>query len=183
MTPSGRPTAPELQALLQDASLAGKWTLDTSKTTFGLRTRHTWRMLPLNGVFRQVSGGGTVSADGQVTGTIAVAAESIDTKNSTRDKHLRSADFFEVSKYRDITFTVGRITPAGDDVTVTGNLTVRDQTRPVSFPARVSVIGANEVSIDAEIQVNRADFGLTWNWMGIAAMKNTIIAHAVFRRS
>jgi polyisoprenoid-binding protein YceI len=47
----------------------------------------------------------------------------------------------------------------------------------------VSVIGANEVSIDAEIQVNRADFGLTWNWMGIAAMKNTIIAHAVFRRS
>jgi polyisoprenoid-binding protein YceI len=183
MTPSGQPTGPGLQALLQDASLAGKWTLDAAKTTIGLRTRHTWRMLPLKGVFRQATGDGTISADGQATGTIAVAAASIDTKNSTRDKHLRSADFFEVSKYRDITFAVDRITPAGDHVTVTGSLTVRDRTRPVSFPARVSVIGTDEVSLDAEIPVNRADFGLTWNWMGIAAMKNTIIAHAVFRRS
>jgi polyisoprenoid-binding protein YceI len=183
MTPSGRPTAPELQALLQDAGLAGKWTLDPAKTTIELRTRHTWRMLPLKGMFRQATGDGTISADGQVAGTLAVAAASIDTKNSTRDKHLRSADFFDVSNYRDITFIADRVTPADDHVTVTGSLTVRDRTRPVTFPARVSVMGIDEVSLDAEIQVNRADFGLTWNWMGIAAMKNTIIAHAVFRRS
>ena len=182
MAPSGQLTAPALQALLRDASLAGDWTLDPAQTTIGLKTRHTWGMAPLNGVFHQVSGDGTISPARQVTGQIAVAAASIDTKNRKRDEHLRSADFFEIDAFRDITFTVDRITPASDQVTVTGSLTVRGRTRPVSFPARVSVFGADQVWLDAEVQINRADFGLTWNWMGIAAMKNTITVHAVFGR-
>lgn len=180
MTPSEQLTTPAPQALLHDASLAGKWILNTSKSTIGLTTRHTWGMAPLKGVFRQVTGEGTLSPAGQATGRIAVAAASIDTKNKRRDEHLRSADFFEVSTYPDITFTVDRITPASDHVTVTGSLTVRGRARPISFPARVSVLGGDEVWLDAEIQINRADFGLTWNWLGIASMKNRITAHAVF---
>ncbi len=182
MAPSGQLAAPALQALLQDASLAGDWTLDASKTTIGLKTRSMWGMAPVKGVFRQAAGQGSVTRDGLVSGTIAVAAASIDTKNKKRDEHLRSADFFEVSQHRDITFTIDRITPAGDAVTVTGKLTVRGRTRPLSFPARVSVFGGDEVWLDAEVQVDRADFGLTWNQLGMASMKNTITVHAVFSR-
>ena len=50
----------------------------------------------------------------------------------------------------------------------------------VTFPATVLVLGSGEVRLDTEIRVNRADFGLTWNQMGMASMKNTITVHAVF---
>ena len=72
--------------------------------------------------------------------------------------------------------------PSGQGVTVSGSLTVRDRTRPVTFDAKVSVISDGEIALDAEIQVNRSDFGLTWNQMGMASMHNTIIVHAVFTR-
>jgi polyisoprenoid-binding protein YceI len=180
MAPSGQLTAPDLQALLQDASLAGDWTLDPAKSTIGLKSRSMWGLVPVKGVFREVTGHGTVSPAGEVSGTITVAAASVDTKLKKRDDHLRSADFFEVSEYPDITFTVDRIAPASDAVTVSGQLTVHGQTRPVSFPARVSVSGGDEVWLDGDVHVNRADFGLTWSQLRMASMKNTITVHAVF---
>jgi polyisoprenoid-binding protein YceI len=132
-------------------------------------------------VFREVTGNGTVSAAGEVTGTITVAARSVDTKNKKRDEHLRSAEFFDAANHPDITFTVDGIKPGNGGVRVTGSLTVRDQTRPVSFDATVSSADG-ETWLDGEIQVNRADFGLTWNQMGMASIRNTITVHAVFTR-
>jgi polyisoprenoid-binding protein YceI len=96
--------------------------------------------------------------------------------------HLRSADFFEAGKYPSITFTVQKVTPVSDGVTVTGSLTVRDRTQPVSFGATVSTFDGDELWLDAELKVNRADYGLTWNQMGMASMQNTIVIHAVFTR-
>jgi polyisoprenoid-binding protein YceI len=182
MAPSGQMTASALQALLQDAKLTGSWTLDPSRSEIRLRSKSMWGMAPVKGVFRQVAGEGTVSAAGQVTGTVTVAAESIDTKNKKRDTHLRSADFFDVGNHPSIVFRVDGIKPASEGVTVTGSLTVRDRTRPVSFGATVSSSDGDEVWLDAEVQVNRADFGLTWNQMGMVSMNNTIAIHAVFTR-
>jgi polyisoprenoid-binding protein YceI len=181
MSLSGQLTSQALQALRQGGKLAGSWTLDPARSQVLLRTRHTWGLRPLDGVFRQVTGSGMVSAAGDVTGTITVAAGSIDTKNKMRDRHLRSADFFDVATHPDFTFAVDGVTPANGGVRVTGNLTVRGRTRPVSFDAKASAVDG-EVWLDGEIPVNRADFGLTWNLMGIASMNNTIIVHAVFTR-
>ena len=111
-----------------------------------------------------------------------MAAGSIDTKNSTRDRHLRSADFFDVATHPDLTFAVDGVAPADGGVRVTGRLTIRGRTRPASFDATVSATG-DEVRLDGKLQVNRADFGLTWNRMGIASMDNTIVVRAVFTRS
>ena len=136
----------------------------------------------MNGVFGEVSGNDIVSADGEVSGTVTVAAASIDTKKTRRDTHLRSADFFDSGKYPDITFTVDDIGLSGRGVTVTSALTVRDRTRPLSFDAATSVPGDAGVWFDAEINVNRADFGFTWNQMGLVSMINTLTVHAVFTR-
>ena len=182
MAPSGQMDAPALQALLKDAALTGTWTLDPSKSTVGLRSKSMWGLAPVKGVFRQVSGQGTVSPAGDVSGTVTVSAASIDTKNKKRDTHLRSDDFFDSDTYPDITVTVNQARPSGQGVTVSGSLTVRDRTRPVTFDAKVSVISDGEIALDAEVQVNRSDFGLTWNQMGMASMHNTIIVHAVFTR-
>ena len=79
MTPQEQLTTSALQALVQDGTLAGSWTLDPGRSQVQLETRHTWGLRPLHGVFGQVTGNGTVTAAGQVTGTFTVAAGSIDT--------------------------------------------------------------------------------------------------------
>jgi len=182
MAPSGQMNTPELQAMLKDAALTGNWTLDASKSTVGLRSKSMWGLAPVKGVFRQVSGQGTVSPTGDVSGTVTVSAASIDTKMKKRDTHLRSADFFDSDTYSDITFTVNQAQPSGQGVTVSGDLTVRDRTRPVTFDATASAVSDSEISLDAEVQVDRSDFGLTWNQMGMASMHNTITVHAVFTK-
>jgi hypothetical protein len=82
--------------------------------------------------FSEVSGNGTISADGEVSGTVAVAAASIDSNVARRDAHLRSADFFGSGNYPDITFTADGTRPSGRGVTVTDALTVRGRTLPCS---------------------------------------------------
>jgi polyisoprenoid-binding protein YceI len=180
--PSGQISAPPLQALLNDRALAGDWVLDPGQSSIGLKNRSAWGLIRASGVFREVSGTGTVSPDGEVSGTVAVASASIDTGNTRRDTHLRSGDFFDSGNHPDITFTVDGIRPSGQGVAVTGALTVRDCTRPLSFDAAVSVYGDGEIWLGAEVHINRADFGLTWNLMGLVSMDNTITIHAVFTR-
>ncbi len=181
MTPQGQPTTSALQALVEDGTLTGSWILDPARSEVRLESRHTWGLRPLHGVFRQVTGNGTVTAAGQVTGTLTVAAGSIDTKNKMRDKDLRSAKLFDIANHPDITYTVDSMQPASRGVQVTGSLTVRGRTRPLSFDAKVSA-AAGEVRLDAEVPVNRADFGLTYSPMRMASLNNTIIVHAVFTR-
>ena len=181
MTPQGQLTASALQALVQGGTLAGSWTLDPARSEVLLETRHTWGLLPLHGVFREVTGNGTVTAAGQVTGTFAVAAGSIETKNKRRDKDLRSAKLFDIANHPDITYIGDGIQPAGGGVQVTGSLSVRGRTRSLLFDAKVSAT-ASEVRLDAEVPVNRADFGLTYSPLRMAPMNNTIVIHAVFTR-
>ena len=179
MTTSGQPTA--LAPLLTEGKLAGSWTLDAARSQVRLASRSMWNLVPVKGVFGEVSGAGTVTAAGEVTGTITIVAGSIDTKVKKRDDHLRSADFFDVARYPDITFSVEGVSPAADGVTVAGSLTVRETSRPVSFGAAVSG-GDSEVTFDAEVPVNRTDYGLTFNQLGMMGTRNTITIHAVFTK-
>lgn len=179
---SGRLTAPPLQALLADAMLAGEWVLDQHRSSIRLRSRVLGGVIRVNGVFRDVRGYGIISPDGAVSGTVTVTTASIDTKNARRDAHLRSADFFGSENNPDITFTADGIRLSGQGVVVTGALAVRDRTKALSFTAEASVRDASEICLDAEARVNRADFGLTWNLLGMVSMNSIITVHAVFSR-
>jgi polyisoprenoid-binding protein YceI len=183
MTTPTQQTQAELRARLTDGSLAGHWTLDPARSTATLRSKSVWGLVSVKGVFHDLEGSGTVSAAGEVTGRVAVAAGSVDTKNAKRDTHLRSADFFLTEQYPAITFSIGAIVPADQGATVSGTLTVRDVSRPLSFPATVAVADGGEVVLDATVPADRSQFGLTWNQMGMASMHSTITIHAVFTRS
>jgi polyisoprenoid-binding protein YceI len=182
MAPSEQITVQALQKLLGGAALAGQWILDPSRSTVSLKNKSMGGLATVKGVFRQITGKGTVSPAGEVSGAITIASASIDTKNSRRDTHLRSADFFDCVNYPDITFTAEGIRPAGQGVTVTGILRVRDRARPLTFEGTAAVPGDGEVWLEAQLHVNQADFGLTWNRMGMVSMNNILTIHAVFTR-
>ena len=180
--PSGQVTVPVVRALLQEGALAGTWALDPGRSGIRLKSK-VMGLISVNGVFREVSGNGTISADGQASGTLTIAAASIDTKNTRRDTHLRSADFFDSGNHPDVTFTADRFRPSGQDVTVSGVLTVHGRARPLSFGAAATFHGDGEIWLDAEVRINRADFGLTWNALGMVPLNSTLTVHAVFTRS
>ena len=66
--PSGQSTAPEVRALLEDGALAGEWVLDPRESSIRLKSK-SMGLVPVNGIFRDVSGNGTISPDGEVSGT------------------------------------------------------------------------------------------------------------------
>lgn len=93
---------------------------------------------------------------------------SINTRNEDRDNHLRSGDFFEVEGYPTIDFVSTSITKDGDDYKVTGDLTIKDVTKPVTFDVEFGGKGVNPWGVEvygyeAEAKINREDFGLTYN--------------------
>jgi len=180
-TPAQQATS-ALQTQLASGALAGSWTLDPGRSTVTLRSKSMWGLAPVKGGFGEVSGRGAVSQAGEVTGRIEIASNSINTHLAKRDTHLRSADFFLSDKYPVITFDLDRLSVTGDGVTAAGTLTVREISKQLSFPATASVAGDGEVVLDATVGVNRADFGMTWNQLGMASSHNTITIHAVFTR-
>ncbi len=98
-----------------------------------------------------------------------VDAASINTRDARRDGHLKSADFFEVEKYPKIIFKSTKVESKGDnEYRVTGNLTIRDVTKEVTFDTEYSgqlkdAYGLQRAGLSAKTSINRKDFGLTWN--------------------
>ncbi len=102
-------------------------------------------------------------------GSFSVETASIDTGVDQRDGHLRSADFFDADTWPTMTFTSTRVeAKGGDDYKVTGDLTIKDVTRPVTFDVEflglyTSMAGARRAGFHASTKINREEFGLTWN--------------------
>lgn len=100
---------------------------------------------------------------------VVIKATSIDTGIENRDKHLRTADFFDVEKYPDITFQSSRIEKKGKQFIAHGPLTVHGVTKDIALP--FTVTGTSEsadktkksVGYSASIVLNRRDYGINWN--------------------
>ncbi len=100
---------------------------------------------------------------------IVIKAASIDTRIEDRDKHLRSADFFDVQKYPEITFKSTKIKSTGKDTyDVSGNLTMRGVTREITLPVTFLGFikdprGSQRGGFSTETKLNRKDYGINWN--------------------
>ncbi len=183
MTSEAQPTDGAPQSKLADGSLAGLWTLDPARSSVALRSKSMWGLVPVKGTFGQVSGAAEIAAGGTASGTITVGAASIDTKMAARDKHLRSPDFFDTENHPEITFSASEISLTDDGATVAGSLQVRGQTRPLSVPVRITAPDANTLQVDAEIEIDRSDFGLTWKGPFGASTHNTLPIRVVFTKN
>ncbi|OYN89381.1 YceI family protein [Parenemella sanctibonifatiensis] len=149
-------------------TIAGTYVIDPSHSELSFTARHAM-VTKVRGTFNDISGTATTEANLQNARIeVKVGVESINTRSADRDGHLKSADFFDVAQYPNITFVSTDVQGSGDTLTVTGNLTIKDVTKPVTIDFEVSgpatdPFGNERIGAEGAIEVNRKDFGLTWN--------------------
>ena len=141
---------------------------DKSHTLVGFRIRH-W-LTKVEGRFRDFEGRILLDRSKPETSKVDVTiqAASIDTSAESRDKHLRSADFFDVEKYPTITFVSTKVAPKGKDLyEVTGDLTLHGVTKTITIPVRhtgfLNLGKQEKAGFELTIPINRKDFGIGWN--------------------
>jgi polyisoprenoid-binding protein YceI len=153
----------------REIPVAGEYTIDPAHTAVEFVGRHLM-ITKVRGRVPDVSGTITIDEDPERSHVeVELMVASLETGNADRDAHLRSPDFFNVDKYPTITFKSTKV-DAGKSGTwaVTGDLTVRDVTRPVTLQvdfdgANASPMGDERIAFSAATDVDREDWGLTWN--------------------
>ena len=149
--------------------ITGDYTIDTSHSRLGFVARHAM-VTKVRGQFGAFEGTARIDeanpSASKVDLTIQVA--SVDTGSADRDGHLKSGDFFDVETYPTITFTSTEVKRDGADWAVTGDLTIKDVTKPVTIEfeqtgSAVDPFGNTRVGFEGETTINRKDWGLTWN--------------------
>ena len=170
--------------LLSSPEAAGLWTLDSNRSSFTFKNKTMWGLANVKGKFSTFSGDGQLAPDGNVSGRIDIKAASLATGIRKRDDDLRSAKFFDVEHYPDITVTVSAVDPAeGDDVNVHAELSIRGNTVALPLRARATVLDDQAVQLSATTTVDREQLGVSGNMAGMVAQTTTLIADAVFRRA
>jgi polyisoprenoid-binding protein YceI len=171
----GGPAAVEAGAQARETKVAyapipgGDYKIDPAHSIIGFAVRHleiNW----VEGRFKDFEG--TIHYDDKDVTKSSVEftakVESIDTGVAPRDKHLRTADFFEVEKYPTLSFKSTRVERKGKDAYVlSGDLTMKGVTKPVQLPFKIT--GAvkdpwsnTRIGIEAQTKVNRRDFGINY---------------------
>jgi polyisoprenoid-binding protein YceI len=156
-------------ALAGSALATDSFSIDKSHSDVSFKVRHL--VSNVTGRFGEFDG--IIEVDFQNLNASSVQfsidAASIDTDNEDRDKHLRSADFFDVEKYPEITFTSSKITKMDDNTfAVTGTFTMhgvsKTLTIPVTYLGEVKdPWGTTKAGYELATTLNRKDFGISWN--------------------
>ncbi|MCX4781264.1 YceI family protein [Streptomyces sp. NBC_01264] len=152
------------------AALTGDYVIDASHSSIGFTVRHAM-VTNVRGTFADHEG--SLRLDGtdpsRSTATIDVKIASVDTGIADRDGHLRGGDFFDAETFPLMTF---RSTEArqlgGDTYRITGELTIKDVTRPLSIDlefggSATDVYGNERIGFEGSAEILRSDWGLTWN--------------------
>lgn len=147
---------------------AGDYNLDPMHCVVGFSIRHleiNW----VEGRFKDVSGTIHYNDADPTKSSVSykTKVDSIDTGIEMRDKHLKTADFFDAAKYPEISFQSTKVERASDHYTMFGDLTLHGVTRPISFPftltgAVTDPWGNTRIGIRGTTKINRQDYGMTY---------------------
>jgi polyisoprenoid-binding protein YceI len=148
---------------------AGTYELDPSHTTAAFTARHLM-VSKVRGRFASVRGTIEIGDDpAESSVVVTIDAASIDTRDDTRDEHLRSADFLHVENHPTLEFRSRSVTPTSPGTwAVDGDLTIRGESRPVRLDVTLEGVvtdpwGNQRAGFSASTEIDREDWGLTWN--------------------
>jgi polyisoprenoid-binding protein YceI len=146
----------------------GTWNLDASHSEIGFSVRHAG-ISKVRGKFLEATAVATVGSDLSGTSvTATIQASSFNSGDANRDGHVKGADFFDVETFPELTFVSTSISGSGETYELSGDLTIRGITRPVTFETEfngvaVDPFGATRAGFSGQTIISRKDFGLTWN--------------------
>ncbi|GAB3582382.1 YceI family protein [Hymenobacter daeguensis] len=155
-------------AMSETTATATKWTLDPTHSEVQFKIKHLV-ISTVTGSFKSFEGSmqsdGNTFENAQVEFSLNV--DSIDTNQEQRDGHLKSEEFFDAAKFPTIKFESTSFVKDGDGYKVTGNLTMKDVTKPVTLEAEyggtaVDFYGNTKAGFEVTGKINRKEFGLTW---------------------
>jgi polyisoprenoid-binding protein YceI len=145
------------------------WNLDPMHSEVQFKVKHLV-ISTVTGRFNSFTASMEASADDFSDAKVSFSADvdSIDTNNGQRDGHLKSDDFFNAAQYPQLSFVSTKIEKAGSDYKLTGDLTIRDKTLPVTLAVEyggttVDPYGQTKAGFEISGKVNRKDFGLAWS--------------------
>jgi polyisoprenoid-binding protein YceI len=151
-------------------TLTGTYTIDTAHSRVGFVARHAM-VTKVRGAFNEFEGTAVIDGANPENSSVNVTLQvaSVDTRNEQRDGHLRTNEFLDAEKYPTITFTSTAIAyEGGNDFVVTGDLTIKDVTKSISFPlefqgAAKDPFGNDRIGFEGSVVINRKDWGVSWN--------------------
>ena len=146
------------------------WTLDPAHSEVNFKVKHLM-ITNVTGTFKDYDLKVTSADENLQSPTISFTAKtaSIDTGSEQRDQHLRSADFFDAENYPELTFAGNGYEKQGDDTyTLTGDLTIRNITKPVKLDVEFGGLmkdpwGNIKAGFSVTGKINRKDWDLNWN--------------------
>ena len=173
-----------LETLLLDPDMAGVWNLAPERSTITFKIRNMWGLLRVKGRFTEFSGDGQLTNNGAVYGRLDIRAASLRTGIGRRDQHLRSADFFDVERYPEISVVITALEPTtGNAADLRVSFTIKGINEPVTLPVEIAELNDGSVRISGETKVERSQFGLGWNKFGVMSPTATVAADAIFVRA
>ncbi len=163
---------------------SGTYNFDKAHTFIEFKVNHQG-LSEVPGFFRDFTGSVNYNAADITKSTVEFTAQmtSVDTGIAPRDKHLRSADFFDVEKFPEMTFKSTKVEKKGKGMIVTGDLTLKGVTKSVSIPFTIagwlpaSERSGGKMGISGETMINRKDFGVNYDQKlpgGIAVVSDNI---------
>ncbi|MCM8794275.1 MAG: YceI family protein [Candidatus Omnitrophica bacterium] len=148
---------------------ADRYAIDASHSTVGFAVKHLV-ISTVRGSFGELSG--EIMYDEQDISnssvSVVIKAASIDTNHSDRDTHLKSADFFDVEAFPEITFKSTRVEKTPQGSLCTGILTMRGVSKEITIPFEMTgpvkdPWGNTRIGVEAELTLDRQDYGIKWN--------------------
>jgi polyisoprenoid-binding protein YceI len=165
----------------QEASAVTTWRLDPEGSIAEFRVPHFWGLITVKGRFNRFDG--QLDTDDHHTQRIelTIDAASVSTRNRQRDRHLRSAAFFDVDHYPEVSFRSTSVQPAGDDsITVRGVLTAAAGHVALELEPTVEQTG-DQLTIDLRTTIDQRQLGITWSPLGMTRAPVAVHVHAVLR--
>ena len=171
-------------ALLSSPDSIGVWNLAPARSTVAFKNKTMWGLMNVKGRFAEVRGDGQVTDAGAVSGRLDITAASLNTGIGKRDEHLRSQDFFDVDKFPEISVFVTAANPAdGDTVDLRADLNIKGTSYPLPLRATVAVLDDGAVRVSVRTSLERAQFGVSGNMLGMVGGTTDLVADAVFQRT
>lgn len=173
-----------VETLLNDPDSTGVWNLVPDRSTITFKIRNMWGLINVKGRFTDFNGDGQVTGKGAIFGRVDIRTASLRTGIRKRDEHLQSADFFDVERFPEISVVVTAVQPTtGNTADLRATFTIKGVTAPVPLRIQVTVHDDGSVRVSTKTEVDRAQFGLNWNRLGMIGKTATATADACFVRA